>query len=644
MPVTGWTTEVPIAWVAAGAVTAAKATLILLAAAGIAWLLRGRSAALRHLVWTAALGAVLVLPALDAGLPEAVRMPVAELPAEAAARSGSDRSGPAGRSAGRPPASVAGAPRARTPSGGRDVPREGGGSSTGEGSGPGAGAPVAGSGRRDEASGAGSGEPAAGAPGGRELRRAAADRAPAGGRGGAVGWLAPAAWIALALWAAGAVFVLVRTLWTGLRLARVRRRADPLADRRWKRFARRVSAGMGGPSRPPVRVSPEISVPLTCGLVRPTLLLPQEAVDEWPRERTEAVMIHELGHVLRRDTLTHLVGRLACAAYWFHPLVWRAARAAARERERACDDAVLRAGTKASAYARHLVQVARQATPRPLAGAASVSVARRGDLEGRVLSVLEADADRRPATGGATATAGVAALAMSVVLAALSVETGAARPGPAGPTGRADTVVRPERARAAARVGGAPRPEVTASLLDLLDDPDPEVRAAAADAVGDLEIARAAPRLAEALDDASAHVRREAAGALGEIEDPSTVDALREALCSDPDRRVRKAAAWALGETESPRAVDALQKALDEVDHHWLRKRVVAALGETRAPSAVPVLRTLLSGADRELRGAALEALVENGTDRAVRALGRALRSDDPGLRAAAARALGRDR
>ena len=65
-------------------------------------------------------------------------------------------------------------------------------------------------------------------------------------------------------------------------------------------------------------------MPFTYGLLRPVIVLPESA-DEWTTDRRRSVLLHELAHVRRRDLLTNAIVQLACAVYWFHPLVRLAA-------------------------------------------------------------------------------------------------------------------------------------------------------------------------------------------------------------------------------------------------------------------------------------------------------------------------------
>src|SRR5262249_33106515 len=115
------------------------------------------------------------------------------------------------------------------------------------------------------------------------------------------------------------------------------------------------------------------------------------------------------------DCLTHLVAQLACAAYWFNPLAWIAARRLRTERERACDDLVLASGTRGSDYADQLLDIARVMRagrfPAVLAGA-TLAMAHRSQLEGRLMAILDPSIPRR----GLTRARALAAVAMFALL------------------------------------------------------------------------------------------------------------------------------------------------------------------------------------------------------------------------------------
>ena len=138
------------------------------------------------------------------------------------------------------------------------------------------------------------------------------------------------------------------------------------------------------------------SMPMTFGLVRPAILVPSEAA-EWSAERRRVVLLHELAHVRRGDPATHLLARAAMNIYWWNPLAWIAWREFLKERERAADDLVLNAGARASDYAGHLLEVARTLQSAPAIGWAAVAMARRSQLEGRLLAILDSGVNRAAA-------------------------------------------------------------------------------------------------------------------------------------------------------------------------------------------------------------------------------------------------------
>ena len=98
------------------------------------------------------------------------------------------------------------------------------------------------------------------------------------------------------------------------------------------------------------------AVPVTWGVFRPVLLLPGD-IESWPNSRFRPVMIHELEHIRRYDWLLQTLALSACILYCFNPLAWYLHRRLMAEAEFACDDAVMRVGLPAPAYAQTLLDV-----------------------------------------------------------------------------------------------------------------------------------------------------------------------------------------------------------------------------------------------------------------------------------------------
>ena len=336
---------------------ALKSTLVLGVAWLIVWLLRGRTAGARHMVWTASAAALVALPLLTVALPALrVRVANAVLPADVGLvfRTTAATAAPAG-----------GAAVAQQAAASRRAP-----------------GPV----------------PARGIDGKDVL---------------------------VLLWIAGIVagfmqmLAALAVLWRTRRVARVspdQEAADALASH----------LGIEHPVR--VLETPW-GMPMTYGVLRPTVLLPEEARG-WSDERRRVVLLHELAHVLRGDAVTHLLARTALALHWWNPLAWTMWRGFLKERERATDDLVLGAGTTASNYAGHLLEIARTMQARTASAAAGVAMARRSQLEGRLLAILDGHTARGQQGRAATVAAVVVAIAIMAPLAAVRAQSQAEQNAP----------------------------------------------------------------------------------------------------------------------------------------------------------------------------------------------------------------------
>ena len=201
-------------------------------------------------------------------------------------------------------------------------------------------------------------------------------------------------WFLLVIWACGATSVLAGFGSGVWRMSRLTRRARPVKDRRWLALANHAAARIGLRRSVRLLVSDAVEMPATAGLVRPVVVIPEHA-GQWLTERREAVLLHELIHVARFDWPARIVARLALALYWFNPLAWWAVRRLELEQELACDEEVLANGTRASSYANHLLGIARGAGQSPALAAVGLEMAKKNQLEERIMTMLSRSTHRK---------------------------------------------------------------------------------------------------------------------------------------------------------------------------------------------------------------------------------------------------------
>ncbi len=670
-----------IGWAAALGDVAARGTLLLLVAGTLALLLRTRGATVRHRVWALALAGVLSLPVVGLIVPGlALSVPMPDLTARWAQKAPPTVS--AGDEADRLARSDAHRPtRVRRP----DATRQRDFAFT----------DVEAGSNRATAGTRGSAPATPVVPGVASLdaERALARLDPEDRETSlSASW---PQWV-LGVWAIGAAVSLGRLLVGRFMRGRLGRAARPVTDPARLGMFDQIVSELG--IRRPVRLleSDQISVPVTWGCWGAVVAVPATS-ETWSEDRWRVVLLHELTHVRRGDCLSRLVSQLACVVHWFNPLAWFGARSLRLESERACDEEVISAGTLASDYAEHLLDIARACQPREWTASATVGMARRSQLEGRVLAILEPA--RPPAASRGLRYAASAAVVATILGVAAVQPAAVTGPGHA-PQPNAPASVRalpvpspsPVDAERAARPSRADAVSAYAKAVVAYEAEVAEItgRLSSRDRVDDLaaeidQVARLTPpqqtlrilisALEERLEAAQEDVERAQLISLleqaqrisidgqdldrGEVDvivqdvivqvdvDDSTLDdrvvsAFIDAL-DDSEAAVRRSVAVALGRHRVERAVGPLAAALSDADA-GVREEVARALGRIRSEEAVPSLVGALSDAEPDVAERAAVALGEIRSETAVPGLSAALDHEDDDVREQIVRALGRIR
>jgi len=217
-------------------------------------------------------------------------------------------------------------------------------------------------------------------------------------------------------WIAGMTLLLLpmlRGLW---QVGLLRRTGLPW--RQGQSVVEQLAAEIGVHRRVEVLLQESLSGPMTCGVLRPAIVLPPDA-RIWDAQDLNRAIVHELEHVRRGDWMWHCLARVVCSVYWFHPLVWISWRQLGLEAERACDDAVL-GRSEATAYADQLVGLAQRLSKSP-----ALAMANRADLSTRVRAVLDS---RQPRGRAGTILVALACIVAGLVVITISPLTMAAAP------------------------------------------------------------------------------------------------------------------------------------------------------------------------------------------------------------------------
>ncbi|MGD1071217.1 MAG: M56 family metallopeptidase [Bryobacteraceae bacterium] len=227
-----------------------------------------------------------------------------------------------------------------------------------------------------------------------------------------VSWLRLVRTWALPAWVLGVFLFSIRMVWGCTQVAALRRRGLR-ADEQVLALVGRLSARMGLTRPVSVLISAMADGPSVIGWLRPAILVPAASLVGLTPTQLEAVLAHELAHVLRYDYLVNILQMLVETLLFYHPAVWWISARIRRERELCCDDLAVRSCGDAIGYARALTALEKMRAAAPALAL--------GSTDGPLLYRIQRLFGIAPHEYGPSRVSGIVALSIALVCVALSV-------------------------------------------------------------------------------------------------------------------------------------------------------------------------------------------------------------------------------
>ncbi|MBD1397307.1 M48 family metalloprotease [Pontibacter sp. JH31] len=201
----------------------------------------------------------------------------------------------------------------------------------------------------------------------------------------------------VSIWLLGLLVMTLRFLGGLAYIQRLRNYRTQALGAHWQETLAQVKQSMGVRHGVQLVESALVQVPMAIGYFKPVILFPIGAVTGLSQRQVEAVLAHELAHVLRHDYLLNILQQIVETVFFFHPAVWWMSGVVRIEREHCCDDLAVKACGDSVTYARALAQLETLRMPATPAYALALT-GNKGSLLSRVKRLVSA-ADLRPSFG-----------------------------------------------------------------------------------------------------------------------------------------------------------------------------------------------------------------------------------------------------
>ena len=213
------------------------------------------------------------------------------------------------------------------------------------------------------------------------------------------GWFANGRWsdvfLPLANWSnvfgvlllVGMILFVALLIWGIVASRKLMFRAKPFPDRESQEALLRSAETLQNVSLPILFTSQNVKSPTVwCWGLHPAVVLPEALAESIPAEERDAIFLHELAHITRRDHLTALLTRICGIFLFWNPLYWLALRQADLLADEACDLLVLsRGNVSPETYTETLLRLAAGECYKP----AFQFLSRKEKIMKRIITILD---------------------------------------------------------------------------------------------------------------------------------------------------------------------------------------------------------------------------------------------------------------
>lgn len=162
-----------------------------------------------------------------------------------------------------------------------------------------------------------------------------------------------APWV-FVVWVGGIVLLGIRFLGSLIYVHQLTHKNLIAVDKHLESFFNMLKERLQVPGNVRIFLSEKVSLPVAAGILKPVVLVPIGFVNGLSQQQVETILLHELTHIKRNDYVLNLIQAIVEIILFFNPFTLLISNQIRKERERACDDYVVRFSNRLD-YAQALI-------------------------------------------------------------------------------------------------------------------------------------------------------------------------------------------------------------------------------------------------------------------------------------------------